>query len=60
MVFRLPKGMMVRTVLEDFWRREHLRRGYEIVQGPQLLRVETWQKSGHYDHYREKYVFHED
>lgn len=57
MVFWLPKGMMVRTVLEDFWRREHLRRGYEIVQGPQLLRVETWQKSGHYDHYRENMYF---
>ena len=57
MVFWLPKGMMVRTILEDFWRREHLRRGYEIVQGPQLLRVETWQMSGHYDHYRENMYF---
>ena len=57
MVFWLPRGMMVRTILEDFWRREHLKRGYEIVQGPQLLRVETWQKSGHYDHYRENMSF---
>lgn len=57
MVFWLPKGMMTRTILEDFWRREHLRRGYEIIQGPQLLRVETWQKSGHYDHYRENMYF---
>lgn len=57
MVFWLPSGMMVRTILEDFWRREHLKRGYEIVQGPQLLRVETWQKSGHYDHYRENMYF---
>ncbi|KAF5077070.1 Threonine--tRNA ligase 2 [anaerobic digester metagenome] len=57
MVFWLPRGMMVRTILEDFWRREHLKRGYKIVQGPQLLRVETWQKSGHYDHYRENMYF---
>ena len=57
MVFWLPRGMMVRTILEDFWRREHLKRNYEIVQGPQLLRVETWQKSGHYDHYRENMYF---
>ncbi|MBO6170927.1 MAG: threonine--tRNA ligase [Desulfovibrio sp.] len=57
MVFWLPRGMMVRTILEDFWRREHLKRGYELVQGPQLLRVETWQKSGHYDHYRENMYF---
>lgn len=57
MVFWLPKGMLVRTILEDFWRKEHLKRDYEIVQGPQLLRVETWQKSGHYDHYRENMYF---
>ncbi len=57
MVFWLPKGMLVRTILEDFWRCEHLKRNYDIVQGPQLLRVETWQKSGHYDHYRENMYF---
>lgn len=57
MVFWLPKGMLVRTILEDFWRKEHLKRGYDIVQGPQLLRVETWQRSGHYDHYRENMYF---
>ena len=59
MVFWLPKGMLVRTILEDFWRKEHLRRGYDIVQGPQLLRAETWQRSGHYDHYRENMYFTE-
>ncbi|MBQ9536709.1 MAG: threonine--tRNA ligase [Desulfovibrionaceae bacterium] len=57
MVFWLPKGMLVRTILEDFWRREHLKRGYDLVQGPQLLRAETWQRSGHYDHYRENMYF---
>ena len=57
MVFWLPRGMLVRTILEDFWRKEHLKRGYDIVQGPQLLRVETWQRSGHYDHYRENMYF---
>ena len=39
MVFWLPKGMLVRAILEDFWRKEHLKRGYDMVQGPQLLRV---------------------
>ena len=57
MVFWLPKGMLMRTILEDFWRREHLKRDYDIVQGPQLLRVETWQRSGHYDHYRQNMYF---
>lgn len=59
MVFWMPKGMLVRTILEDFWRKEHLKRGYELVQGPQLLRVETWQKSGHYDHYKDNMYFTE-
>lgn len=57
MVFWLPKGMMVRTILEDFWRREHLKRGYEIIQGPQLLRIETWKQSGHYENYRDNMYF---
>ncbi|MBD5607924.1 MAG: threonine--tRNA ligase [Desulfovibrio sp.] len=59
MVFWMPKGMLVRTILEDFWRKEHLRRGYELVQGPQLLRVEAWKKSGHYDHYKNNMYFTE-
>lgn len=57
MVFWLPRGMLVRAILEDFWRKEHLKRDYDMVQGPQLLRVETWQRSGHYDHYRENMYF---
>ena len=57
MVFWLPKGMLMRAILEDFWRKEHLKRGYDMVQGPQLLRVETWKRSGHYDNYRENMYF---
>ena len=52
-----PKGYMLRHILEDFEIREHLRRGYEIVKGPLLLKTELWQKSGHYDHYRENMYF---
>lgn len=59
MAFWLPKGMMLRTILEDFLRREHLKRGYELVQGPQIMRKELWQKSGHYDHYRQNMYFTE-
>ncbi len=54
-----PKGMLVRTILEDFERKEHLRRGYHIVQGPILLRRELWERSGHYDNYRENMYFTE-
>ncbi|MBI5018554.1 MAG: threonine--tRNA ligase [Deltaproteobacteria bacterium] len=54
-----PKGALLRTLLEDFERREHLRRGYQIVIGPQLLRKELWERSGHYDNYRENMYFTE-
>ena len=59
MSFWLPKGMLLRTILEDFLRREHLKRGYQLVQGPQILRRELWEKSGHYDHYRANMYFTE-
>ncbi len=54
-----PKGALVRTILEDFCRKEHQRRGYELVQGPALLKSELWKKSGHYDNYRENMYFTE-
>lgn len=54
-----PKGAMLRTILEDFERREHLRRGYDIVQGPQILRTDLWKTSGHYENYRENMYFTE-
>lgn len=54
-----PKGAMLRTVLEDFERREHLKRDYDIVVGPQILKSELWQRSGHYENYRENMYFTE-
>src|ERR1039457_7148075 len=54
-----PKGAMLRTILEDFERKEHFRRGYDIVLGPQILKTELWQRSGHYDNYRENMYFTE-
>jgi threonyl-tRNA synthetase len=54
-----PKGAMLRTVLEDFERREHLKRDYDIVLGPQILKKELWQRSGHYENYRENMYFTE-
>jgi len=54
-----PKGAMLRTVLEDFERKEHLKRDYDIVVGPQLLKSELWQRSGHYENYRENMYFTE-
>lgn len=59
MVFWQPHGMLLRTILEDFLRKEHLKRGYQLVQGPQLLRRELWEKSGHYTNYKENMYFTE-
>ena len=52
-----PKGELVRTILEDFERREHLKRGYHLVRGPQILKRELWERSGHYENYRENMYF---
>lgn len=52
-----PKGAMLRTILEDFEKKQHLKRGYQIVIGPQLLRLELWKRSGHFENYREKMYF---
>lgn len=52
-----PKGAMLRTILEDFEKKEHLKRGYQMVIGPQLLRLELWKRSGHFENYREKMYF---
>lgn len=54
-----PKGAMLRWILEDFERRAHLARGYEMVAGPQMLRAELWQRSGHLDYYKEFMYFTE-
>jgi len=54
-----PKGAMLRTIIEDWERKEHLKRGYDIVQGPQILRGDLWKKSGHFDNYRDMMYFTE-
>ena len=52
-----PKGAILRMILEDFEKREHLKRGYQMVIGPQLLRLDLWKKSGHFENYRDKMYF---
>lgn len=57
LVFYHPKGAVLRTIIEDYERKEHLRRGYQMVITPHILRQNLWQKSGHYDYYRENMYF---
>lgn len=53
----LPRGGALRATLEEFERKEHLKRGYDIVYGPQILKQDLWKRSGHYDNYRENMYF---
>ena len=54
-----PKGALLRHILETFEKEAHLRRGYQMVVGPQLLKTEMWKKSGHFENYRENMYFTE-
>ena len=48
-----PKGGLVRTIIENYWRDLHYRRGYDILYSPHIGRAQLWQTSGHLDFYRE-------
>ncbi|NLY53161.1 MAG: threonine--tRNA ligase [Firmicutes bacterium] len=55
--FFLPKGMVVRNELEQLWREEHRRAGYLEIRTPIILNRQLWERSGHWDHYRENMYF---
>jgi threonyl-tRNA synthetase len=48
-----PKGARVRSIIEDFWRQEHYKAGYEMVYTPHIGKAALWETSGHLDFYRE-------
>src|SRR5450830_1525384 len=53
LVFWHPKGAIVRKEIEDFWRAEHIRRGYEFVYTPHIANLELWKTSGHWGFYQQ-------
>ena len=55
--FFLPKGMILRNELESFWREEHQKAGYQEIRTPIILNRELWERSGHWDHYKENMYF---
>jgi len=58
LVFYHPKGALLRTIIEDYEKKEHLRRGYQIVITPHIMQAGLWQTSGHYEYYKENmYTF---
>ncbi|RXM77044.1 threonine--tRNA ligase [Clostridium tetani] len=52
-----PKGMVVRNILENFWREKHTKAGYDEIRTPVILNEELWHRSGHWDHYKENMYF---
>jgi len=50
--FFLPKGMVLRNILEDFWRKIHTENGYVEIKTPIMLNQGLWLQSGHWDHYK--------
>jgi len=58
LVFYHPKGALLRMLIEDYVKKAHLKRGYDLVMGPHILKSDIWITSGHYDYYKENmYIF---
>ncbi|MCX6826252.1 MAG: threonine--tRNA ligase [candidate division Zixibacteria bacterium] len=53
LVLWMPKGAAIRNQIENFWREEHIKGGYEIVYSPHIANLELWKKSGHTEFYIE-------
>ncbi len=51
-----PKGAVIRQIIEDFWKAEHIKRGYDIVYTPHIAKLDLWKTSGHWEFYRD-YLF---
>ncbi len=55
--FFMPKGMMLRNLLENFWHEEHAKAGYQEIRTPIILNEQLWHTSGHWDHYKDNMYF---
>ncbi|HHT9110690.1 MAG TPA: threonine--tRNA ligase [Candidatus Brocadiaceae bacterium] len=53
LTFWHPKGARIRNIVENFWREEHFKRGYDIVYSPHIAKINLWKTSGHWNFYRE-------
>lgn len=53
LIFYHPKGALLRHLIEEFVKKEHLKRGYQFVIGPQILKSDVWVRSGHYANYKQ-------
>lgn len=55
--FFMPKGMVLRNELEEYWREKHEAAGYQEIKTPMMLNRQLWERSGHWDHYKENMYF---
>jgi threonyl-tRNA synthetase len=54
-----PKGALLRTIIEDWEKTEHLKRGYDLIISPHIYKSDMWVQSGHYEFYKDNmYIFH--
>lgn len=52
-----PKGMVLRNILENYWREQHIKAGYQEIKTPLILNEDLWHRSGHWDHYQDNMYF---
>jgi threonyl-tRNA synthetase len=52
-----PKGMVLRNILENFWKKKHTDADYDEIRTPLILNEDLWHQSGHWDHYKENMYF---
>jgi len=50
-----PKGATIRRIIEDYWREEHIRDGYEFIYAPHVAKLDVWRRSGHTEFYEAMY-----
>jgi len=61
LIFWHSKGATLRRTIEDYWKEEHLKNGYELVTTPHIAKSQLWHISGHYDYYKENmYTFEKE
>jgi threonyl-tRNA synthetase len=49
-----PRGAVIRRTIEDFWKDEHVKRGYDIIYTPHIAKLDLWRTSGHWEFYQDK------
>ena len=56
-----PKGTIIREIISNYWKEEHIKRGYQLVTTPHIAKADLWKKTGHFEYYLEKmYIFEID